>query len=107
MYMVVKKGQLREHDSLNSAAIEADRLSIENFSSFYVIEVIAIAETMPRNHMAPWTRKLDEELLYLYMGGHWTPRKLAKHFGRSCHAICCRLERFKLCSEADSNYRGW
>ena len=107
--MVVKKSQLKEHSSEECAGIEAMRLAYKLGSNMYVVKVVAIAQSEPYapNAGKPWTRGLDEELLYLYMSGNYTPRQLAKHFGRTPWSIQCRLKTFKLLTERDTNYRGW
>ena len=108
-YMVVKKSQLTEHSDEECAGIEAMRLAHKLNSNMYVVKVVAIAQSAPYapNAGKDWTRKLDEELLYLYMSGNYTPRYLAKHFGRTAWAISCRLEKFQLNSHPDTCYRGW
>jgi hypothetical protein len=112
-FLVVKKDMRgTEHDNLDSACIEAGRLSAKLHSEMYIVKLIgrtvASIPIWPENHYKPWTAELDGKLLQSFMGGDMTPSQLARKFGRTTKAIVMRLESFQLdCYGPNDCYRGW
>ena len=51
--MVVKKGQLKEHDSEECAGIEAMRLAYKLDSRMLIVKVVGVTDTKPRISFCP------------------------------------------------------
>ena len=108
MYVVARVGQLKEHDTIQSARTEAIRLAVQNDNKYHVLEVAgtivterqtvwvqADVEPTPfRKHSGDtWSREDDVNLVRLFYTGEHDRHRLADHFGRTPLAISCRLAK--------------
>lgn len=106
LYVVIKVGQLVEHDSLEEAIEQASRLIDKEGKNFYIAKLIKCGsktkfewqdlEHYENNYGAPWTSNLDKSLIKLWKSNDYTIAKLANRFGRTICAIESRLDKLGL-----------